>query len=734
MHIERFNLCAAILFLTAPGLAQSVDFDAPRIYQVENGPYSLPVGDFNGDGKLDLVAETGNGTVILLGNGDGTFQPGANVPNVTGNLFVVGDFNGDGKLDLATADAKSKNNVAIFLGNGDGTFQAGKISLVSGAPTFLAVGDFNGDGKLDLAVAVGKDNDVSILLGNGDGTLQPAVSYAAGEDPYSLAVADFNKDGKPDLAVVNRKSNNVSILLGNGDGTFQPPQDYATAPGATAVVAADFDQDGNTDLAVASPSTNTISILLGNGDGSFQAQVPHPVDHAGSLVAADMNGDGKPDLVVSGWADTLRPPAILLGNGDGTFQPPVNYEPDGNLIVVADLNGDGVPDLAVGSNQMRQATNDNVTILLGKGGGVFVPPLKSYPVLSDAVFLAVGDFNGDGRADLAVADEGSNAVSILLNNGAGGFQPRVDYAVLKQPVSIAVGDFNGDGKPDLAVAEYGANAISILLGNGDGTFRSSVSYGLGIGSPTSVVAADFNGDGKLDLAISDEGVNMGVKVSVLLGNGDGTFQPRVEYPIYHAPVSAYLAVADFNGDGIPDVAVVTSNEGDGRHFFVLPGEGDGTFGRPVSSSVQEVYLYPEPVAVADFNGDGKPDLLSGGGVFLGNGDGTFRLGTVLIGALLAEGLGSSAVGDFDGDGKPDVAAVDAFGGTDVFGGFINIYLGNGDGTFGPVTTFFAGIFDGVPSDFVAVGDFNGGGKPDLAVVNGPYNSNDSVTVLTNTSP
>ncbi len=157
MHIERFNLCAAILFLTAPGLAQSVDFDAPRIYQVENGPYSLPVGDFNGDGKLDLVAETGNGTVILLGNGDGTFQPGANVPNVTGNLFVVGDFNGDGKLDLATADAKSKNNVAIFLGNGDGTFQAGKISLVSGAPTFLAVGDFNGDGKLDLAVAVGKE-------------------------------------------------------------------------------------------------------------------------------------------------------------------------------------------------------------------------------------------------------------------------------------------------------------------------------------------------------------------------------------------------------------------------------------------------------------------------------------------------------------------------------------------------------------------------------------------------
>ena len=243
------------------------------------------------------------------------------------------------------------------------------------------------------------------------------------------------------------------------------------------------DQDGNTDLAVASPSTNTVSILLGNGDGSVPGAGASPCRSRRSLVAADMNGDGKPDLVVSGWADTLRPPAILLGNGDGTFQPPVNYEPDGNLIVVADLNGDGVPDLAVGSNQMRQATNDNVTILLGKGGGVFVPPLKSYPVLSDAVFVAVGDFNGDGRADLAVADEGSNAVSILLNNGAGGFQARVDYAVLKQPVCVAVGDFNGDGKPDLAVADFGSNAVSILLGNGDGTFRPSCELRAGSGIP-----------------------------------------------------------------------------------------------------------------------------------------------------------------------------------------------------------------------------------------------------------
>jgi len=662
----------------------------------------------------------------------GPFSPHRPFLTVTrrGILVVVGDFNGDGKLDLAIAENASCCDVGIYLGNGNGTFQAGTTYILSGPPIFLVVGDFNGDGKLDLAVAVPKDHNVSILLGNGDGTLQHAVSYAAGQEPCSIAVADFNGDGRPDLAVVNRKSNNVSILLGNGDGTFQPPQDYATAQDGIVVTAADFNGDGKTDLAVGSQSTNTISILLGNGDGTFQPQVPHPVDNPDSLVAADMNGDGKPDLVVSGRFEfgPYRIPAVLLGNGDGTFQQPVNYEPDAEMIVVADLNGDGVPDIAT-------AADDTVTILLGKGGGVFIPPLTSYPILSDAVFIAVADFNGDGRADLAVADAGSSAVSILLNDGAGGFQPRVDYAVLKQPVSIAVGDFNGDGKPDLAVADYGANAISILLGNGDGTFRSSVSYGLGIGSPTSVVAADFNGDGKLDLAISDEGVNMGVKVSVLLGNGNGTFQPRVEYPIYHAPIDAYLAVADFNGDGIPDVAVVTSNEGDGTHFFVLPGEGDGTFGRPVSSSVQGVYAYPGPVAVADFNGDGKPDLLSGGGVFLGNGDGTFRLGTVLPSVFGPPYLlGPSAVGDFNGDGKPDVAAID--------NGYLDVFLGNGDGTFGPVTNFFSGVvsktnFPDAGSDFVAVGDFNGDGKPDLAVIIGPYYSyysNDSVTVLTNTSP
>ena len=265
MHIERFSLCAAIFLLAAPALPQSVDFNAPRMYQLGGGAYSLAVGDFNGDGKPDLVAATEQGTVMLLGNGDGTFQPASTVPNVTrrGILVVVGDFNGDGKLDLAIAENASCCDVGIYLGNGNGTFQAGTTYILSGPPIFLVVGDFNGDGKLDLAVAVPKDHNVSILLGNGDGTLQHAVSYAAGQEPCSIAVADFNGDGRPDLAVVNRKSNNVSILVGNGDGTF--------------------------------PAS---------------ARLCHCTGSHCPVAAADFDGDRTPDLVMSGWANLLRTPPI----------------------------------------------------------------------------------------------------------------------------------------------------------------------------------------------------------------------------------------------------------------------------------------------------------------------------------------------------------------------------------------------------------------------------------------
>jgi hypothetical protein len=302
-------------------------------------------------------------------------------------------------------------------------------------PMSVAVGDFDGDAKLDLAVANWGRNpadtpdfrgSVSVLLGNGDGTFQAAVNYSTGTHPVSVAVGDFNRDGKPDLAVANTEP--------------ATPSGYGEAPGS-------------------------VSVLLGNGDGTFQPAVNYSVGtNPVSVAVSDVNGDGKPDLIVAASGSNPNffdsSVSVLLGNGDGTFQPAVNYRT-----------------------------------------GTFTRS------------LAVGDFNVDGKPDLAVANYGSHAnghtdtsVSVLLGNGDGTFQPAVNYKDGSLPLSVAVGDFNGDGKLDLVVGDqgfsYSDQGVSVLLGNGDGTFQTAVNFGAGPGS-TSVALGDFNGDGAPDLAVAN---------------------------------------------------------------------------------------------------------------------------------------------------------------------------------------------------------------------------------------
>ena len=270
----------------------------------------------------------------------------------------------------------------------------------------------------------------------------------------------------------------------------------------------------------------------------------------------------------------------------------------------------------------------------------------------------MGDFNGDGALDLAVANYASDSVSVLLGKGDGTFQPPARYGVGAYPFSVAVGDFNGDGKPDLAVAKYYSAKVSILSGKGDGTFQAAVHYATGT-IPVSVATGDFNRDGKLDLVVANSGSD---NASVLLGNGDGTFETAANYTVGSVPVS--VAVGDFNGDGKPDLAVANfglKDPGSGVYtnigVSVLLGQGDGTF--------QDAFNYdagtnPVAVAVSDFNGDGESDIAVGlasakaGGdgvsVLLGNGDGTFQV------AVAAATLGQRlAVGDFNRDGRPDLA-------------------------------------------------------------------------------
>ena len=263
------------------------------------------------------------------------------------------------------------------------------------------------------------DDTVSVLLGNGDGTLQTHQDYATGSGPHFVTVADVNGDGKSDLIVANLNSNSVSVLLGVGDGKFQSHIDSPAGAEPQSVAVADFDGDGKLDLAVADlkPFAGAVHVLLGAGNGTFRLRIHYGTAGARAIAVADFNRDGKMDLVV---ANDLPVISVLIGKGDGTFKPHVDYSISGfcQSLVVADFNGDGNPDVAGTGNAsfgFGDFTND-VEVLLGNGDGTLQTSVR-YSIGTRPESLAVGDFNHDGLPDLAVANWYAETVSVLLNTG-----------------------------------------------------------------------------------------------------------------------------------------------------------------------------------------------------------------------------------------------------------------------------------------------------------------------------
>ncbi len=438
--------CAVAALFFAIGLSAQTPAFIGKNFIVNGGNGTPAVGDFNGDGKLDL-ALANTGAAVLLGNGDGTFQPALQYTAGTQPLSIAtGDFNGDGKLDLALSDAAS-GAIFILLGNGDGTFQsANQFPTTPGAQTVsIVVADFNGDGKLDVAVADqsgcgGSCSTIEVLLGNGDGTLQPARTTTVGASPNALAVGDFNRDGVPDLAVTWGQGN-LSILLGNGDGTLQAPITIAlgSTAVATGLAVGDFNGDGNQDLAVAGGAANSVSVLLGNGNGTFSS----PVSIADSLsqvpaavAVADFNGDGKQDLVValSKCCGNSGEGAfgVMLGDGSGAFQPMVRYLVPGftisnsaNFLAVADFNGDGKPDVAL----LILSGVPGVTVMTNSTG------VSAAPLAIASLTLAPASVTGGVSASAtitlapgAVAPAGS--LTIPLDN------PNPDSLVASIPANV----------------------------------------------------------------------------------------------------------------------------------------------------------------------------------------------------------------------------------------------------------------------------------------------------------
>jgi hypothetical protein len=683
-------------------------------------PASVAIGDFNGDGVSDLAvtnapeSSVNPGSVsVLIGNGNGTFQaPRTFAAGFNPHSVVVGDFNGDRVLDLVVANARNPftgdpGDVSVLLGNGDGTFQVPLTFAAANNPWSLAVGDFNGDGVRDLAVAnarvyvngdPGDPGSVSVLLGNGDGTFRAPLTLAANSNPYFIAVGDFNGDRVPDLAVANAQDpvsygpGNVAVLLGNGDGTFQAPLTLAAADNPGSVAVGDFNGDGKLDLAAANVAAaglshpSQVSVLLGNGEGTFHAARNFAAASPRALAVSDFDCDGKLDLVVAnaGFGGLPVPGhvSVLLGNGDGTFEaaPTVAAGKAPRSVAVGDFNSDGLPDLAVANEGDRNLGDPgNVSVLLTRGDGTFQAAL-TFTAGNHPQSVTVGDFNGDGKPDLAVANAGNlnlgdpGNVSVLLGNGDGTFGAPLTFATGTAPLSVAVGDFNGDEKPDLAVANFSSRTVSVLLGNGDGTFQAPLTFTTGTRRPRFVAVGDFNGDGKPDLAVIMQITLLTGEVSVLLGNGDGTFQAPLSFPSGRNPRS--VAAGDFNGDGLPDLAVANSGDAFNGHpgnVSVLLGNGDGTFQAPLTFATAN---FPVSVAVGDFNGDGKPDLAVANSSFnvsvvLGNGNGTFRAARHFGAGAFPASLG---VADFNGDGKPDLAVANAGSGSEP--GNVSVLINN----------------------------------------------------------
>ncbi|HXB40543.1 MAG TPA: VCBS repeat-containing protein [Bacteroidia bacterium] len=344
----------------------------------------------------------------------------------------------------------------------------------------------------------------------------------------------------------------VSFGLLNAQSCFTTFSTYSTGINPQGVLLKDLNSDGKADMVVSiasGTSTHLVSVYLNNGSGAYTTHVDYTVDAIPiGIASADFNGDGKPDLAVACSGNTANDVSILLNAGAGTFSTAVNYTVGSSgptCVVTADFNNDTKIDIAV-SNQ----NSSNISVLFGTGTGAFGSP-ATYATGSNITGLATADFNGDGFYDVATSNYNtSSSVSVLLNTGTGTFTTAVSYSSggLKC-AAITTGDFNGDSKTDLAIANRGSSG-AVLLGTGSGTFGSPISYPTSA-NPNSIVATDINSDGKTDLATANL---TGGNVSILMGDGTGNFNVSTSLNAGSDPV--WISAGDVNGDSKPDLAVV----------------------------------------------------------------------------------------------------------------------------------------------------------------------------------
>ncbi len=680
-----------------------------------------PVGTAGTTYTVSTTGLTGTGDITLVLRNDQTIK------DVDGNLYqrfrptfddakttatgdetyavAVGDVNGDGKPDVISANSVYyDNNFTVALGNGDGTFTTKPLtSSFNSKVAGIAIADVNGDGKPDLIVAARKDlpsasfvSSVSVLLGNGDGTFQAQQNFDQTfsffpETSAAVTVADMNHDGRPDIVTIVKNQSNqafVHVLLGNGNGTFQNPTAFQADSNAIAVAVADVDGDGKPDVVTANGTSGNVSILLGTGGGALGAKTNYDASqNAGSLALADVNGDGRPDIVTGSGAFGRRGQnsvTVLLNDpaNPGQFPTKQNFSTgdayDISSVAVADFNGDGKPDIAALGKYVDYDAYSNVTVLSGLGDGSFSPSstFNTAQSVSSKGFttgqMAVADFNGDGKSDIAATNPSDDSLSTLINTEPDFYSDTITRGFAGWIVTT----------PGVAVGKKFAPPIVKVYDRASGELvREFLAY-------------------------------------------EETYRDSIR-----------VAVADMNGDGVDDIITTTQHNGGRlRVFDGLTGAQftTGAFGAEIDVFTGK--KNGAFVATGDVNGDGQADIitgsaLGGGTVKVYNGDRMLTTPTVLkefmpFGTKFKGGVRVAAA-EVSGPTNPTFAPVadiqafdsswpmdDLIVGMGYNGGQVKVYDGISDTLLGYFSVGKKGYRGGVS---VAAGDINDDGKADLII-------------------
>ena len=769
--------------------ATKVDFTTGSL------PQSLSIGDIDGDGKIDLAIAVSNAVSVLRNTSSSnsvSFAAKVDFPAGTNpRSIAIVDIDGDGKLDLAIANSGS-NTVSVLrnIGSSGIINFATKVDFITGtSPRSIAIGDIDGDEKPDLAVVNNGSNTVSVLRNTGSSSsisFATKVDFTVGTLPQSVSIGDLDGDGKLDLAIANYNSNMVSVLRNtsnSGNISLASKLDFSTGVGSNSVAIGDINGDGKPDLTIANAGSNSVSVLRNTGSNgiiNFATKLDFATGSSPRFLAiGDIDGDGKPDLVATNLSSNNV--SILHNNPLPQFPPPTitSFTPTNCAVgTTVSITGTGFNTILANNivffgatRAIVNAATATILIVTVPIGATFAPitvlntayasaaystqffnpifspnkgsitnsdfePKVDFSISTGPFSAAIGDIDGDGKPDLVIANFGTstnpgNTVSILRNigNGMVSFSTKVDFTTGANPVSLSIGDIDGDGKPDLAITNYGSNGngntVSILRNTGSSgfvNFASKVDFTVGTGS-RSVAIGDIDGDGKPDLAIANYSIST---VSVLRNTGSSgtiSFATKVDFATGSSP--RFVAIGDLDGDSKPDLAIANGNS-----VSVLRKMGNiGTisFANKVDFSIGSSSL---SLAIGDIDADGRLDLVvSSFNNLVSVLRNTGSSGTINFATKVDFATGTNpqslAIGDFDGDGKLDLAIAN-YGSTGI-GSTVSVLqnsCSNGTISFAAKVDFTTSIG---PYSLV-ICDIDGDGKPDLATVN--YNSN-SISVLRN---